>query len=91
LQTITGNGRRKEEEEEEEEAEEEEADTSQSKKHLAMLKTDLADKNHWSSSSSDSLSINDDIKKLLTNGSHTEHQGTIILKHAREYQIILSP
>lgn len=74
LQTITGNGKRNEEEEEEEA--EEEADTSQSKKHLAMLKTDLADKNHWSSSSSDSLSINEDIKKLLPNGSHTELQGT---------------
>ena len=80
LQTITGNGKRKEEENEGSSAEELEAvkhkiSTSTSKKHLAMLKTDLADKNQWSSSSSDSLSVNEDIKKHLPNGSHADFKG----------------
>lgn len=50
---------------------------SQSKKHLALLANELADKsfNQWNSSSSDSSCSMEDVKQNMLNGTHADLKG----------------
>ena len=74
LQTVTGDGKNQEEEissGEEHGAIVRKLKASQSKKHLALLANELADKsfNQWSSSSSESSCSLEDVKQHMLNGS----------------------
>ncbi|XP_046444572.1 uncharacterized protein LOC124194434 isoform X4 [Daphnia pulex] len=74
LQTVTGDGKNQEEDissGEEHGAIVRKLTASQSKKHLALLANELADKsfNQWSSSSSESSCSMEDVKQHMLNGS----------------------
>lgn len=82
LQTVAGDGKSQEDEvssTEEKGAIVRKLTASQSKKHLALLANELADKsfNQWSSSSSDSSLSLEDVKQNMLNGtqSHADLKG----------------
>ncbi len=82
LQTVTGDGKNLEEDVssgEEHGAIVRKLTASQSKKHLALLANELADKsfNQWSSSSSESSCSMEDVKQHMLNGSksHVDLKG----------------
>lgn len=77
LQTVTVDGKGQEEDElfsgEEPNTIVRKLTASQSKKHLALLANELADKsfNQWSSSSSESSGSMEDVKQHMLNGSQS--------------------
>lgn len=84
LQTVTGDGKGQEEEvssSEEHGAIVRKLTASQSKKHLALLANELADKsfNQWSSSSSESSCSMEDVKQHMMNGTHSDLKGCVHL------------
>lgn len=83
LQTVTGDGKSQEDDvssTDEQGAVVRKLTASQSKKHLALLANELADKsfNHWSSSSDSSCSL-EDVKQNMLNGTqpHADLKGFV--------------
>ena len=94
LQTVTGDGKGQDEQvvsTEEHGAIVRKLTASQSKKHLALLANELADKsfNQWSSSSSESSCSMEDVKQHMMNGTHADLKGIIsvvvVIKHNRHF------